>query len=299
MEDDPTTNPNKTVVTVVGAPAKRARDSRDACLVVIYGEDLGRRIPLGEESLVIGRSSSASVQIDQESVSRNHCRIVRGPTGYVARDLGSTNGTYVNDELIDTLDLRDGDRMMVGRTILKFIVGSNIESQYHEEIYRLMTVDGLTQVHNKRYFDEVMDREFSRAVRYKRPFSLIMFDLDHFKQINDTQGHLAGDAVLRQIGQLVKHHVRRDDIVARTGGEEFAVITPEIGKEGALELAHKLNRLVEDNVFAFEGSRIDLTISAGVAEWSPDHKSVEAMVQDADGKLYEAKRSGRNRVCCA
>ncbi|MEM9865491.1 MAG: GGDEF domain-containing protein, partial [Myxococcota bacterium] len=287
-EDDRTTNPNKTVVTVVGPPAKKASFSREACLVVIYGEDLGRRIPLGDEPVVIGRSSSCSVQIDQESVSRNHCRIARGPSSFVVRDLGSTNGTYVNDELTDTVDLRDGDQIKIGRTILKFIVGGNIEGQYHEEIYRLMTVDGLTQVHNKRFFDEMMDREFSRARRYDRPFSLIMFDIDHFKQINDTHGHLAGDAVLRQLGGLIMSHVRRDDVVARVGGEEFGVITPEIGAEGAYELANKLNRLVDDARFIFEGVRIDVTISAGVAAWTSEHTAVEAMDQAADESLYEA-----------
>lgn len=214
----------------------------------------------------------------------------------MVRDLGSTNGTHVNDELSDTIDLRDGDQLKVGRTILKFIVGGNIEGQYHEEIYRLMTVDGLTQVYNKRYFDEMMDREFSRAQRYKRPFSLIFFDIDHFKQINDTQGHLAGDAVLRQLGGLIGNHVRRDDIVARIGGEEFAVITPEIGLEGAVELANKLNRLVDDASFVFEGTRMDISISAGVSEWVETFASVEAMVQASDEKLYEAKNSGRNRV---
>ena len=297
MRDERTTNPNKTIVTVVGAPAKKPVSAKDACLVVIYGEDLGRRIPLGHDPVVLGRSSRCEVQLDQESVSRNHCRVTMGPSGFMVRDLGSTNGTYVNDLLIETMDLRDGDQIKVGRTILKFIVGGNIEGQYHEEIYRLMTVDGLTQVHNKRYFDEMLEREFSRAQRYDRSFSLIAFDIDHFKKINDSQGHLAGDAVLRQLGTLMRTHVRRDDIVARTGGEEFCIITPEIGLTGATDLARKLNALVDEAKFEFEGLRIDVTISIGVAEWAPEIASLEALVQAADAKLYEAKRSGRNRVC--
>ena len=230
MGDDRTTNPNKTVVTVVGQSGKKRRKgANEACLVVIYGEDLGRRIALGHDPVVIGRSSRCEVQLDQESVSRNHCRISHNGRGYLIRDLGSTNGTYVNDELVDSMDLRDGDQLKIGRTILKFIVGGNIEGQYHEEIYRLMTVDGLTQVHNKRYFDEMLEREVSRARRYSRTFCVILFDIDHFKQINDTYGHLAGDAVLRQLGTIVRNDVRRDDIVARVGGEEFAIITPEVG----------------------------------------------------------------------
>ncbi len=297
MGIEKTTNPNKTVVTAVGDPAggKRKR-SRAACLVVIYGEDLGRRIPLGNQKLVVGRSSRTDVQIDQESVSRNHCEIRPVERGYEIEDLRSTNGTYVNDELVERLELRDGDQLKIGRTILKFIVGGNIEAQYHEEIYRLMTVDGLTQVHNKRYFDETLDKELSRARRYDRVFSLILFDIDHFKQVNDEYGHLAGDAVLRHIGLLVRGHVRRDDVVARTGGEEFGIITPEIGAQGAIELAEKIRALIESRVFEFEGTPIPVTISLGVAQWSASLASGQALVAAADEKLYEAKRNGRNRV---
>jgi two-component system cell cycle response regulator len=295
VEDERTTNPNKTVVTVIAQAPKKA-DTRDACLVVIYGDDLGRRIPLGNEPCVIGRSSKCEVQIDQESVSRNHARLTRGSSGYSVRDLGSTNGTYVNDEIIDEVMLRDGDQVKVGRTIFKFIVGGNIESVYYEEIYRLMTVDGLTDLHNKRYFTEAMEKEISRGKRYERTFSLIMFDIDHFKRINDTYGHLAGDAVLRQIGALVKSRVRHTDLPARTGGEEFAVILPEVPAQGAALLADKLRKAIEETTFRFEGTNIPVTISLGVAEWNPAVEDPDELVKRADEKLYEAKRGGRNQV---
>ena len=292
-----TTNPNKTVVTVISSAPSRRSDPRDACLIVIYGDDLGRRIPLGLEPTVIGRSSKCEVQLDQESVSRNHCRISFNGKTYSIRDLGSTNGTYVNDELVDEINLRDGDQLKVGRTILKFITGGNIEASYHEEIYRLMTVDGLTEVHNKRYFHEMLEREVSRSSRYENDFTLIMFDIDHFKKINDTYGHLAGDAVLRQLGSIVRHRVRRDDVVARVGGEEFAIILPEVRVEGGVEVAKKLREMVESTGFYFEGQKIDVTISLGVANWRPGLERPEDLVRAADDKLYEAKRTGRNRVC--
>lgn len=296
MTDDRTTNPNRTVSTVVGPP-RRAEVSNQACLVVIYGDELGRRVELANGRVGIGRSSSSELQLDQESVSRNHCQITARGGAYELRDLGSTNGTYVNDAPIDAVFLRDGDQIKVGRTILKFILGSNVEGQYHELIYKLMTTDGLTQVHNKRFFDEALEREVSRASRYKRPFSLILFDIDHFKQVNDTHGHLAGDAVLRQVGSLVRARVRRDDIVARTGGEEFAIITPEIGHDGAVELAVKLNGLIAVSPFDFDGTVIPVTVSLGVVGWDPAiHKSPEDLVKAADEKLYAAKRGGRNRV---
>jgi diguanylate cyclase (GGDEF)-like protein len=295
-EEDSTTNPNKTVVTVITSTPQR-RDMRDACLVVIYGEDLGRRVPLGTEPTVLGRSSKCDVQIDQESVSRNHCRVSFNGKTYSMRDLGSTNGTYVNDELIDEINLRDGDQIKVGRTILKFITGGNIEAQYHEEIYRLMTIDGLTEVHNKRYFQEMLDREVSRSSRYDRVFAVVLFDIDHFKKINDTYGHLAGDAVLRQLGAIVRNKVRRDDIVARVGGEEFGILLPEVGRDGGADVARKLREMVESTDFRFENTTIDVTISLGVSQWEPGVKDAQDLVARADAKLYEAKNSGRNRVC--
>ena len=228
--------------------------------------------------------------------SRNHCRVAHGGNHFSLRDLGSTNGTYVNDELCDEIRLRDGDQIKVGRTILKFISSGNIEGQYHEEIYRLMTVDGLTELHNKRYFEEMLERESSRARRYGRTFSLILFDIDHFKDINDTNGHLAGDAVLRQLGALVKQHVRRDDIVARTGGEEFGIIVPEIQKDGGVELAEKLRKIVEEADFDFEETNMKITISLGVAQWERGMDEPADLVALADARLYEAKNDGRNRV---
>jgi diguanylate cyclase (GGDEF)-like protein len=298
MEDERTTNPNKTVVTVITkSPQQRAEDGREGCLVIIYGDDLGRRVPLGAEPTIVGRSSKCDVQLDQESVSRNHARISRHRNNYVIRDLGSTNGTYVNDELVDEVALRDGDQIKIGRTIFKFIVSGNMEAQYHEEIYRLMTVDGLTELHNKRYFNEAIEREASRSRRYQRTFTLLLFDIDHFKQINDTYGHLAGDSVLRQLGALVRQRVRRDDVPSRTGGEEFAVILPEVGRDGALQVAEKLRGAVQSTTFRFEGTTIPVTISIGVAEWAPEIADPQELVKLADERLYEAKRTGRNRVC--
>jgi two-component system, cell cycle response regulator len=294
-EEDQTTNPHKTVVTVISS-APNKRETSEACLVVIYGDDLGRRVPLGRQPTVLGRSSKCDVQIDQESVSRNHCRITFNGKTYTMRDLGSTNGTYVNDELIDEINLRDGDQIKVGRTILKFITGNNIETQYHEEIYRLMTIDGLTDVHNKRYFHEMLEREVSRSQRYERVFAVVLFDIDHFKKINDSFGHLAGDSVLRQLGVLVKSRVRRDDIVARVGGEEFAVLLPEVGLEGGLQTAEKIRDAVQHARFTFEGTPIEVTLSAGVAAWEAGVKDGQDLVKRADDKLYEAKNTGRNRA---
>jgi diguanylate cyclase (GGDEF)-like protein len=265
--------------------------------VVIYGAELGKRIPLGQQVVECGRSMETDIPLDDDAVSRHHARIAWAGATYVLRDLGSTNGTYVNDLLVQERTLRDGDRIKIGRTIFKFIHGGNVEASYHEEIYRLMTCDGLTQVHNKRAFHEALEREVSRSRRYQRVLSLVMFDIDHFKTINDTRGHLAGDAVLRQLAELVSANVRREDLLARVGGEEFGILAPEIPLEGARQLAEKLRALVEKADFRFEDARIPVTSSFGVATLAPgaDLTAVD-LYRAADERLYVAKSAGRNRV---
>src|SRR5262249_6513539 len=158
----------------------------------------------GDDELVIGRSSTAGLQLDMDNVSRSHASVARTPLGWVIKDLGSTNGTFVNDVPAREHILRDGDQIRIGRAMLKFLTSGNVEAQYHEEIYRLMTLDGLTQVHNKRFFHEALEREFQRSMRYGNKLTLVVFDIDHFKKVNDTHGHLAGDEVLRRVGGLVK-----------------------------------------------------------------------------------------------
>ncbi len=180
-----------------GKQAEEPARPGEACVVVIYGPELGKRLQLGTAPFTIGRSSKSDLFLDQESVSRNHARVSFDGTQYWIADLQSTNGTFVNDEPARDQRLRDGDQIRVGRSILKFMTGENVEMHYHEEIYRLMTVDGLTQVFNRRYFNEALEREFNRSKRYERALSLIVFDIDHFKRCNDTYGHLAGDNLLR------------------------------------------------------------------------------------------------------
>jgi diguanylate cyclase (GGDEF)-like protein len=268
----------------------------DACVIVIYGPELGKRVQLGTAPFEIGRSSKNDLFLDQESISRHHARITFDGTQYWVQDLKSTNGTFVNDAPVKEQRLRDGDQIRIGRSILKFMTGENIEVHYHEEIYRLMTVDGLTQVFNRRYFNEALEREFNRSKRYGRGLSLIAFDIDHFKRVNDTHGHLAGDNLLRSISSAVKPRLRREDIFARTGGEEFGILLPEIGLDGARITAEKVRRLVEAAPLRFEEQVIVCTVSLGVALIDDSDALPEDLYKRADERLYEAKQGGRNRV---
>jgi two-component system cell cycle response regulator len=288
---------NETVVTVISKISDQPINL-DAALVVIYGLDLGRKYDLAKSETVVGRASKADICVDQESVSRNHACITNTKKGVRIRDLGSTNGTFVNDGLVEgEQELRNGDLVKIGRTIFKFIAGGNVEAAYHDEIYRMKTMDGLTQVQNRRYFDEQLDREFSRSRRYERVLSLVMLDIDHFKHINDSHGHLAGDAVLKQLASTVKVKIRHEDVFARYGGEEFGIILPEIDLKGARQFAEKVRRLVEQQQFTFEKHKIPVTVSLGVALLKTEHRAAADLVNAADEKLYEAKTSGRNRVC--
>ena len=186
--------------------------------------------------------------------------------------------------------------MKIGGAIFKFLSGDNIETLYHEEIYQLAICDGLTQVSNKRYFLEFLEREMGRCHRYGRALSLIMLDIDHFKAINDQNGHLAGDYVLRELAQMVQGRVRKEECFARYGGEEFAYVMPESGAENTRTLAEKLRKLVESHRFTFEGKPIRVTVSLGVADLTADMTEPWQFIKAADQNLYKAKREGRNRV---
>lgn len=297
---------DSTVVTVI-TKAPEGQPKREACLVVINGADLGKKYLLAQSSTVIGRSSKVDIQVDEDSISRSHAVVDNFGDTVIARDLESTNGTYVNDQPIREKRLVDGDQIKIGRTIFKFLSGSNIEAQYHDEIYKLTTTDGLTQVYNKRYFIKEMEREMSRSLRYERELSLVMCDIDHFKGINDTYGHLAGDHILRQVATRVVAHIRRDDIFARYGGEEFALVLPEISRVAGAKLAEKLRRLIEAEPFYFDNIAIPITLSMGIADLSeymavaaasPDPSEISPFlfIKLADDRLFEAKRAGRNRV---
>jgi two-component system cell cycle response regulator len=287
---------SKTIVTAGGKIPERSI-GKEAALVTLYGQDLGRRFVLQKSEVVIGRSSKCDIRIDQESVSRNHASLLNNGRSVVLRDLGSTNGTLVNDQQVDEYVLRHGDLIKIGRTVFKFIAGGDIEQLYHEEIYRLTTTDGLTQIFNKRYFLEQLEREMGRCQRYGRTLTLSMLDVDHFKEVNDTFGHLIGDQVLKQLATLLQGRIRREDLLARYGGEELVVALPELGLAQGLLLAEQLRHLVESHRFRVGDIDIKLTISIGVVQLKTGLLDPNALLREVDAKLYEAKARGRNRVC--
>jgi diguanylate cyclase (GGDEF)-like protein len=268
-----------------------------ACIVQIYGEPLGRRFELSEQEVTIGRDDDSTIALRLQSVSRRHARIFQRDGHHWVEDLGSTNGTLVNDFAVAApAQLRNGDLIKCGGAVFKFIEGGNVESLYHEEIHRLTITDGLTQLANKRHFAEFLEREIARAARHQRPLALVLFDIDHFKKINDEHGHVAGDRVLCGVADLISPQIRQDELLARWGGEEFALVLPESGLESAERVAERLRRLVEQAEFEHDAKMLRVTISAGVTTLRNDDTS-RSLIERADAQLYRAKEGGRNRVC--
>ncbi len=273
--------------------------NRGACLVHIYptGPGMGSRYPLTDTPLVIGRGTDCDIRISDHSVSRRHARVEPGADGFYAVDLQSTNGTFVNDQPAALSRLRDGDYLRVGNCIYRYLAGGNVEAEYHEEIYRLTIIDGLTEIHNKRYLTEFLDRELARSARYHRPLTLILFDIDLFKAVNDEHGHLGGDFTLRELANCVKGIVRKEELFARYGGEEFVVVLPESTVDAGLTVSERIRALVEGHHFQYEGRSFQITISLGVVTTRGDESLTPAeLIRQADERLYQAKRAGRNRV---
>jgi len=286
------------VVGIVPSPQLAADAAKEACLVIIHGAELGKKVELSPEKvIVIGRGRQCDISIDQDSVSRRHAQVYSEDNSIMVRDLGSTNGTYLNDKFVDTPQpLRDGDLLSIGRTIFKFFQSGNIEQAYHQEIYRLTTVDSLTQVYNKRYLLETMEREIARAHRYENELSIVMFDLDHFKDVNDTHGHLAGDHILRELSLEIRNRIRQSDIMGRYGGEEFVIILTNTGLNDAISFAENVRKCIQQHSFNFEDKNIPITISLGVAQLEKNMETPEALIEKADTNLYRAKENGRNQV---
>jgi diguanylate cyclase (GGDEF)-like protein len=293
----------KTRVTKVVQPPPSVGGNKTTtdCLVVIYTKEptlLGKRFVLEHSPTRVGRGADNHIVLDGDSVSRRHAHFEHRPSAWMIVDDGSTNGTYCNDEQISReVVLKNGDRVKIGPTIFKFLSGADVEAQYHEEIYRMTIIDGLTQIHNKRYLYEALEREIIRGRRHSRDLTILLFDIDHFKRINDVHGHLAGDFVLKEVARIVQSRIRRDEVFARYGGEEFAIILPETSMDGGTALAETLRQKVAEHLFVFQADSIRVTISIGVALLQDADRSASDLIKRADEKLYMAKNSGRNRVC--
>ena len=276
-------------------------DEREAYLVVISGNQVGRLVRVVNGTMTMGRSDGCDILIKDDGVSRVHCEIRtrRGRSEIWDRD--STNGTYVESQRVrgGPRRLEDGERIRLGpATMLKFGHRDTLEQRFLDRLYQSATRDALTGAFNRSYFEEHLETELSWHLRHKEPMSLLMVDVDHFKLVNDRHGHPAGDKVLREVAERMSRMVRAKDIVARLGGEEFAILLRKTELMGARAIAERIRAAVGDLSVIYRGEHISCTISIGVAcrvddeEWTP-----ERLIAESDRLLYVAKDRGRNRVC--
>jgi diguanylate cyclase (GGDEF)-like protein len=289
----------------------RGRDRRPA-LVFLRGELLAVPIPLERDEVIMGRALEADVRVNDARASRLHARITTerdaqtGFTRYRITDLGSTNGTTVNGQLITDALLQDGDKIVVGEHLLRFDMLDEIDREFQRHIHRLLVHDELTGLLTGKSFFSELRREAARAEVESRPFCVLMMDIDHFKQVNDTYGHLVGNQTLEEIGGVIMRSLRAGDVAARFGGEEFAAFLLDAQYAQGLVAAERVRAGIEEHYFKItrhsstelgEPQTHRITISLGVAAFPDDARDPIELVELADTALYRAKRSGRNRVC--
>jgi two-component system cell cycle response regulator len=292
-DDDP--DDDRTAIGNIRIPVSTRRDR--AHLIVLAGENLGQMYRVDRSETVIGRGSDSDVRLQDEGVSRRHSRIVQEGGDVWIEDLGSANGTYIDDARVERHMLRDGDKIRMGSTtILKFTYADELEENFQQKMYDAALYDALTKACNKRHFLDRLPVEISYAKRHRTPLALLMLDVDHFKEVNDRHGHLAGDHVLATIAQIVRAALRTEDLFARYGGEEFSVLCRDTTPAKAALLAERLRSKVEAHAFEHHRRPIGVTISIGVAAWAEEGDTPTQLMADADAALYEAKRGGRNRV---
>jgi diguanylate cyclase (GGDEF)-like protein len=287
----------KTTVAEQSTPKKASQRDR-AYLIVLAGHNVGEMYKVTKEAMILGRGGRANIQIIDEGISRQHARLFHDHGTVYVEDLGSTNGTYLNGNRVTKDALKDGDKIQIGSTtILKFTYHDRLDEHFQRHMYESALRDGLTKIFNKKYFLDRLDSEVAYTLRHQMPLSLILYDLDHFKKVNDRYGHLAGDFVLSQSARCVSDAIRGEDVFARYGGEEFVLICRGIDKEHGLQLAERLRKTIESHRFEFEKEVLPVTISIGLATLPhPKIKDVPTFVAAADEAMYMAKRTGRNRV---
>src|SRR5882724_5606948 len=292
------------------ASAKTIQNERRPALVSLRGELMAVPIPLERSQVIIGRALEADVRINDLRASRLHARInsdhdaQTDNTIYSITDLGSTNGTLLNGELITEAQLHDGDKIVIGDHLFRFDMLDEIDREFQHQIHRLLAHDELTGLLTSKSFFSELRREAARAQSESRPFCVLMMDLDHFKEVNDTYGHLVGSKTLEGTGHVIKEALRAGDVASRFGGEEFAAFLLDATYCQGLVAAERVRVAVADHAFPVTRHNSSeptathrITISIVVAAYPDDATDPLHLVELADSALYRAKRSGRNRIC--
>ena len=267
-------------------------------LVVYGGDEKGKRYELGGTPIEVGRSPKADITIDDREVSKRHCAISYRKGYVVVEDCGSTNGTFINGERTQHKEVLTDAVVQVGHTVLKIEYKGDAELEYEDELIQRATTDSLSGIPNRRFFERRASEEIAYAKRSNTPIGMVMADIDHFKEVNDTHGHQAGDTVIKELCRIMKAQVRKEDLLGRYGGEEFVMLLRGTGSpKSALGFCERLREKVEEYSFIHNELTIHITISIGLCYQSGERiQSLEHLIYKADEALYSAKQNGRNRV---
>jgi len=297
------TQPHKTLIadSLVGF-SFTGEIKKLACIVQFSGQEIGRPYFLPQGDTIIGREPRSGVRLSEPRVSRFHALIKVSRKQISLEDLGSANGTFLNGKRIKSVrDLRDGDTIAIGPARFKYFEPGNVDQLFYDELYKKATIDEKTGVFNDKFLLGALNSEVDVSLSFGRDMSIVIYDLDHFKKVNDRFGHAFGDHVLSITAQIVSRSIRHNDMLCRYGGEEFVVILPETDVATAHKLAERFTQAVASFKFTFKGPKETIeyfqTLSAGVAQLNTDCLTSEKLMQHADAKLYKAKKEGRNRVC--
>ena len=297
LSDDP--DERTAIVSLSELRSSPRKQSKDRHLLVrVKGAELGRVSRLPPEQFRVGRSQDCELWLGDDGVSRKHARIFQEGGAYLVEDTESANGTFVQGQRVSRQLLRDGDVIQFGPTaVFRYTITDESQEALLQQLYDASVTDALTGAHNREHLDSQLRSELSFARRHKADVSLAFFDVDHFKKVNDTYGHQAGDAVLVSLANAIRNMIRNEDVFARYGGEEFALILRGIDLAGAATVGERVRERIEAMRVNFEGKELTITVSVGCSSFTElDEKTPESLVSIADKRLYAAKRSGRNRV---
>lgn len=297
MSDDNATLVITDIKAALAAADKEAEE-KPACLLVVGGDLNGTIFDLEDGEVSVGRSPDCTIPLEFQGISRKHFKIVIHNDSASIQDTGSSNGTFVNNTKIQgEQELSKGDMVKIGSIALKFLPKGDTERLAYDKLQEDANTDGLTKCYNKTYFNNKLDLEVKKSKITGSPLSLIIFDLDHFKHLNDNYGHDAGDYVLKEKAELLRENgIRKGDIFARYGGEEFVVLLPNTNLKQAFEIAERLRKLVENHEFIYEAQRLPVTASIGVADYRTGVNTGTDLFKRADSAVYKSKEGGRNQV---
>jgi diguanylate cyclase (GGDEF)-like protein len=272
-------------------------EKRRHCLTVCVGKDMGLMIPL-EGTMSIGRNTESSITLNDELVSWDHCRVTNFNGSITLHDNNSRNSVFVDKLSVDDCVLNVGSNIQIGDTVMKLELLSDQEVELRQSLYHRANFDLLTGCYNRHYFEEIAKQEFSISKREQTSLKLVMIDIDHFKKINDTYGHLAGDYILREVAGIIQNSLRAYDLLCRYGGEEFILLLRGAISIGDTEkLCERIRTHIQDSNFEYRGITINLTISIGACfQDDINELTLGDIIAKADKALYDSKRSGRNRI---